>query len=177
MKEKVKSALQNKLFTGIVFILMGLGLIFAPAEYMLWIVRIMGILLIIAAVVRVIVFIRSEKQAADVVGLVLSLVLLAIGIYFIANPKFVATQIHFVLGILVIIQGAVGLVHAVTVLRKAGVPWVPYVILFLIVIALGVIIVWNPFRAAAWLYRFIGIAMLIGGIADIAAFFMKKKEQ
>ena len=175
MKEKVKSALQNKLIVGLAFLLMGIGLIIVPEAYISTIVRIMGAILCVVAISRVITFVKSEKTGTDILGLVITVVIAAFGISFLVNPAWVVKFVYIIFGILIAFEGLTGFINAFAVLRKNGLPWIPSAVLSLAVIALGVIVVFNPFETAEWLYRFIGISLAFDGITDICAYFIGRK--
>ncbi len=174
MKEKVIGILRNKLVIGLAFLLLGIGLVIVPEAYIKAVVRIMGAVLVVTAVFRVILFIKSEKKTADIIGLIFTVIFALFGIFMIVYPSLVVRFIYVVFGLLLVTDGIGGLVYSVNMLRKVGLPWIPFAVISLIVIAMGIIIVLNPFETAEWLYRFIGISMAVSGICDIVAFFTKK---
>lgn len=146
MSGKLKGMLGNKLLAGIVFLAIGIGMICVPDAYINTFVRIAGILLLVVAIFRGIGFIRSEKKAMDVLRLIVGIVIAAFGISFLANPAWVIKFIYIIFGALVILEGVTGIYNAIAVLRKNELPWIPFAVSSLIVTALGVIIVMNPFE-------------------------------
>lgn len=175
MKEKVKGALQNKLIVGIAFLIMGIGMIFVPEVYISVIVRIIGILLLVISVIRIIIFAKNEKNSSAVIGMIITIVLIAFGVSFLANPTWIVQFIYIIFGLLIAFEGVMGIVNSIAVLRKNGLPWIPFFIVSVIVIALGVIIVLNPFKTAEWLYRFIGISLAVEGVIEICTFIANRK--
>ena len=177
MKDKIMEILRNKLVVGILLLIVGIGMICVPEAYISALVRIAGILLLIAAIVRIISYIRSERTASDVLLLIAGIIFAGFGISFLANPAWVVNFIYIWFGLLVILDGIMGIYNAFAVLKKNGLKWIPAAVSSLIVLVFGVIVVMNPFATAAWLYRFIGISLALGGISDICSFFFGPRSQ
>ena len=175
MKEKIRKALNNKLFMGIMFILIGITMMIAPEKYLNFFVLGAGILIILVAVLRTVVFIRGPKDGVAVSGFVVTVLLLAVGILCLVRPGLVIKFLYIVLGVLVFLEAMTGMIASAGVLRKAGLAWIPFFLLYLLLGCAGVLIILNPTVIATWAVYLAGGTMIASGIVDIVLFFMRRR--
>ncbi|MBR1691952.1 MAG: DUF308 domain-containing protein [Lachnospiraceae bacterium] len=92
-----------------------------------------------------------------------------VGILILSKTDFVISIIPFILGVLVIFSGIMKLQHFIDVRRMGSGSGAGFFILALINIALGVLLVINPFGAVTLLFRMLGIGMIFSGVTDVIA--------
>lgn len=177
VKRTIKNALSNRLVVGIAFLVFGLGMVFCPEPYIKAAVIVIGIIMLIVCAVRVFFFIRGEKDAFAILGLVLTIIFAVLGVICIAASEWVVSIIYFIFGILIIIDGIFGIYNSVAVLRRNDLLWMPFAILSLVSIAIGVVLLFNPFGAAEWTLRLVGASLALGGIFDICHFFAGRRAE
>lgn len=175
--KKSKNLLSNKLFTGILFLLIGIALIVMPDTAINVALKVIGVLILIACVFRIIDFFKGEKGFASVLGLLFTLVLIVLGVICIITPGWLLNILYIVFGVLLILEGLSSLINSFAVLRKNGFVWIPFAIIAILVIILGVVIILNPSFITKWVYLIIGIVLAISGLVDIITFFAGKKKR
>ncbi len=173
LKNRIISAITNRLAVGIVILIFGIGMIVCPMDYMKIALIIIGVAVLAFCVVRAIFFFIGEKTPAAIFEIVVTGLFAVFGIICIAAPGWVISFVYFIFGAVIILDGASAMYFAVVVLRKSGATWIPYMILSAVILALGAVAIINPFSAMEWTLRFVGVALALGGIFNICNFFAK----
>jgi uncharacterized membrane protein HdeD (DUF308 family) len=159
------------LVEGIVVALLGLVLLVAPGASLVFLVWLLGIYLLIAGIFRIVgIFLDASswgwKLAAGILCLIAGLAILSNPLW---STTVASTWLVIVVGFLVMLQGAAGLVVAFQ-----GGGW-GMGALSVLGILLGLFLVFNPLMGAAALTLILAIFMLIGGVgAVIQAFRMRR---
>ena len=160
------------LVEGIVVALLGLILLVAPGASLVFLVWLLGIYLLIAGIFRIIgIFLDASswgwKLAAGILCLIAGLAILSNPLW---STTVASTWLVILVGFLVLLQGAAGLVVAFQ-----GGGW-GMGALSVLGILLGLFLVINPLMGAAALTLILAIFMLIGGVgAVIEAFRMRSR--
>ena len=158
------------LVEGIVVALLGFVLLVAPGASLVFLVWLLGIYLLIAGVFRIVgIFLDASfwgwKLAAGILCLVAGLAILSNPLW---STTLASAWLVILVGFLVMVQGAGGLVVAVQ-----GGGW-GIGALSVLSILLGLFLVINPLVGVAALTLILAIFMLIGGVgAVIQAFRMR----
>ena len=129
---------------------------------------ILGAMLVLYSVVTLIIFIarKAERGFGSWIGLMIGLVILAVGIWVFCNPEKVVTICQYAIGGLLVIDGIFDLSGAISIKSLGG--RMRFHILFAVLtIILGAIIIFNPTVTAGIPFIFIGISMIFGGLTDI----------
>ena len=161
------------LVEGIVVALLGLLLLVAPGASLFFLVRLLGIYLLIAGIFRIIgIFLDSSswgwKLAAGILCLIAGLAILS-------NPLWSTTVsslrgLVIFVGFLAMLQGAAGLIVAFQ-----GGGW-GMGALSVLGILLGLFLVINPLIGVAALTFILAIFMLIGGVGAVVQAFRMRRE-
>lgn len=164
----------KNLVVPIVTILIGIILLLVPGEIITTIIRIIGALIIAGATLSIIDIIKNKKQNLE---LMYSILIGILGIIFISNPEVIAGIIPLLLGLFIILKSAVKL-RLVYSLKQDGTDyWIKPLIVNILMLILGLVLVFNPFRGAEALIMIIAIFMISYGILDIIEIFMTKPKR
>lgn len=165
--DKVKSFLGNKIVLAVLSIVLGIALIIARGSAIDLMVKIIGIVLVIVAVVYLLLFILSgDGRAAS--QMVYAVIALIVGIFFLVRPWVIVNFFPVVFGVILAVSGATNLVQAIRS-NAAGGSKIAAILFSVAVLALGIIIAVN-YRTSVNIYvALIGVAFLVNGILDIFA--------
>jgi uncharacterized membrane protein HdeD (DUF308 family) len=160
------------LVEGIVVALLGLVLLVAPGASLVFLVWLLGIYLVIAGIFRIIgIFLDSSywgwKLAAAILCLIAGLAILSNPLW---STTLASTWLVILVGFLVMLQGAAGLVVAFQ-----GGGW-GMGALSVLGILLGLFLVINPLIGVAALTFILAIFMLIGGVGAVIQAFRMRRE-
>lgn len=104
--------------------------------------------------------------------LVVGVVLCAAGILMLMRPEIVVMLIPMILGIYIILDGAVNVRRALEMKELGFSKWWSALVGAILMLVLGAVMFWNPFEAAQMTLMFIGIALLYQGILDFVILFL-----
>ena len=126
-----------------------------------------GAVLIVAGLLRgVRYFLRDEQQGMARRDLAAAVTLCAGGIFLLARPDTVLSLLPVAFGLLLV----AGKLQAAADLKRIGSGlWIPALVLGLLSLALGVVLLVQPFTAAMVLARFIGASVILEGLENLAA--------
>lgn len=114
-------------------------------------------------------FFRDRYEAMLRRDLSVGLILLAVGLFLIVRMDTVISFLPFVFG-LMLLGGCAGKVQTSLDLRRAGSRlWIASLAMAAVSLALGVILLCQPFESAMVLTRFIGVAITLEGAENLAA--------
>lgn len=158
----------NLILTACICIAAGLILILFPEVTAKTIALALAIFLMIMGLIRVITyFARDPNMGLFQYDLVMGLVCILGGLFILFRTKEIISLIPFLLGFVVTISGILKLQNAINLLRIKDRSWPVVLILALLNIVFGVILLLNPFEAAATLILLLGIALIYSGLSDL----------
>lgn len=166
--ENTKSIKRELIFADCAIIILGLLMVIYPGKASDFICWALGVILCIWGVIRIIHYFSSPvHEIFGSFALVQGAAFIGFGVFFLVDPRFVASIISVCLGIVLLISGILKLQYTFDFMRLKTRFWLVELIGSVIVIALGVLSLVNPFGAAETLMLFIGIAFLVNGVWDL----------
>ncbi len=170
IKKKTKELHRSFIIVNIGAAVLGIILIIFPTESKEIICRALGIMLGIWGIIRIVDYIRLRRQQVfGSFGLVQGCALLAFGAYIALRPDLLAAFITTGLSVILFICGILKLQNAIDFAQIKSLGWIGHVIAAVLIITAAVIAFFNPFGASDWLMRFVGIALVVSSIWDIAS--------
>jgi uncharacterized membrane protein HdeD (DUF308 family) len=157
----------DAMLKGVLYILLGFVALVVPETMEKTLGYLLGIVLIVAGGVSIIGYlIREAHENYYRNDFVYGLAGIVIGIIVLLKVEIIISLIPLLLGILVTISGCAKLQDVVDMKRMNYGNWVLMLILSLINLALGLVLIFNPFKAAELLFRIIGIGLIYSGVTD-----------
>jgi len=156
----------------ILYLVLGLVLLFFPKLTTELFCTAVGLLLLLYGGVTIISFLLrrgSGISSSMVFELILGVISALVGIFFLTHPAFIISLIPTVLGIYVLIDSLVNLKRGLDLRAYGYAGWTTTIVMSLVSLALGGLILWNPFSVGLTLWRIIGGAFLYQGISDLLA--------
>jgi len=146
--------------------LLGVLLILSPQNAIFFVVITIGILFMIPGALSLITYFTSEKaKRPEMPFLLAGIGSLLFGIVLVSVPNFFVSVLMYILGIILIIGAIEQIVVLIRARKTATVPFAFYLIPLLI-LAAGVLVLFNPFKTAETLFILIGVTCLIYGIME-----------
>ncbi len=171
----MKNLSQNggKIVMSLCEIVLGVLLFINPLGFTATIIKVAGILLMLAGVVSVIRYFRSDPAEAHLEqGLVKALCELAMGAFCVFNTEWFLVTFPIVTllyGVVILFTGIVRVQWTVDMLRMKTGRWYLAGIGALLSLAFGAIIVLNPFAWTGFLWTFVAISMIVNAVFDLCA--------
>ena len=173
MKGFLNSRRVSCALSALCFIALGVFLLGWPELSRIWICRLLGAALLITGAVYVISHFVKSKGAATVFqyDLILGVILAIVGVWLLTTPDLIITFLQYILGAILIIHGVIDLQGALNLRSGGSSHWWPACLIALITLALGAIVIWNPFASINALLMLVGITLIYDGVSDLVILF------
>ena len=154
---------------GIAFLLLGLLLLALPEVSILWICYAFGAVVLITGVVCLIQYarIRGSGFAAPFL-LVGGIITAALGLFTLAQPRTVASFLPVVFGLFILVEGCSRIGAALDLAKRKADKWWVLLLLSLLSIALGLLLLFDPFEAAVSAVMLCGVLLIVEGALNLA---------
>ena len=154
----------------VLYILMGIVVLVLPDTMAKTLGYLIGVVLIVAGAFSMICYLlRDAYQNYYHNDFLVGLVEIGLGCVVLYKVEWVISLIPFLLGLLVLISGCSKLQDAIDMKRLEYGNWIAMLIMAAVNAVLGMVLLFNPFEAAAVLMRIIGAGLIFSGITDCAA--------
>lgn len=166
MMEKLK---KNWIASAVLCVAVGLILVIWPEGALLSVCYTVGGIAIAMGVIRMVEYFRRDHTYPVIFqsDLVVGLFALGTGLFMIINPKTVMGMIPILFAIVMIGFGIANILRAVDA-KKAGIGyWKILLALAILTVALGWVILGNPFETLAATVALAGAGLIYEGVADI----------
>ncbi len=176
MKEMLRKMFTLSIFSSILFIVIGLLLFFKPGDTLKTISYIIGGLILVFGIFGVARFTKSEKKGLnfDLIYAILSFVA---GLIIIFNPEALASIIPIILGIWIVINSAIKIQYSFYIKSDTSKKWVATLTMSLITLICGIVLLFNPFKAASYVAQAVGLFIMVYAVIDLVESFMLKTKQ
>ncbi len=163
MKDTLRSFTGGKVLASVVLLALGVLLLAAPMETLTTYIRVIGGILLLAAVVGVVIFVLTAVANRSALLLVGSIAAGVVGLVFLIAPGVVTGALPFVFGLLLLIASVSDLFSAIALPFGKLIS----IILSLIGIILGLVILMNPNAIAAFVTRVIGLSFIYEALVGL----------
>lgn len=176
MESKIKGFKWDTILSSLLYVTVGTLMVIFPVSVIKSLCYTIAIIIIVMGVVKIISFLLKEQQEGFArTGLASGIIFIAIGAFIAIRSEVIISVIPFVLGILILFSGISKLQYALQ-LRKYSKDNNAMLITSVINIVLGIVLAFNPFRAAKLMLIIMGVCMIMTGLSDIisAIYFYRK---
>ncbi len=164
----------SAVISAIVMLAAGVLLFLFPGESLVIAARVLGGAVLLYGVVGVISYLLAESADRSYLKLVFYILIGLVGAAILITPGFIIDIFPILVGILIVISGIDTIVTCFAV-KRAGGSMGLLLVLGLITLALGALIIANPFKVQATLVRIIGAVLVYGGVVDIIEVIKSRK--
>lgn len=157
------------LLLSIAFIALGLLLLVMPQTSLLWICYAFGAVVLITGVVCLVQYARLRGSGfAAPFFLVAGVSTAALGIFSLARPEVVASFLPVVFGLFILIDGCSRIGTAIELARRKADKWWMMLLFSVLSVALGILLLVNPFGAAVSVVMLCGVLLIIEGVVNLS---------
>ena len=151
------------------FLVLGVLLLVMPQTSLLWICYAFGAVVLITGVVCLIQYarVRGSGFAAPFL-LVGGVITAALGLFTLAQPQTVASFLPVVFGLFILVEGCSRIGAALDLARRKADKWWVLLLLSLLSIALGLLLLFDPFEAAVSAVMLCGVLLIVEGALSLA---------
>ena len=170
MKTLMNKIFKSSILGALALVVLGILLIFESEATIVTISYVIGGILVAIGVLALLKFYKEVKENDDTgMDLVYGIISIILGIVVISNPKAVASIIPIIMGLLIILNSGTKLQYSIELKKNNNNLWKSTMILSLISTLCGVLLIFNPFKGAAFLTKLIGFLILLYAILDIVS--------
>ena len=168
MKTLMNKIFKSSILGALALVVLGILLIFESEATIVTISYVIGGILVAIGVLALLKFYKEVKENDDTgMDVVYGIISVILGIVVISNPKAVASIIPIVMGLIIILNSGTKLQYSIELKKSNNNLWKSTMILSLISTLCGVLLIFNPFKGAAFLTKLIGFLILLYAILDI----------
>ena len=157
------------LFLSVLFIVLGVLLLVMPQTSLLWICYAFGAVVLITGIFCLIQYarVRGSGLAAPFL-LVAGVITAGLGLFALAKPEVVASFLPVVFGLFILMDGCSRIGTAIDLARHRGEKWWLLLLLSLLSIALGILLLADPFGAAVSVVMLCGVLLIVEGVINLS---------
>lgn len=151
------------------FLVLGVLLLVMPQTSLLWICYAFGAVVLVTGIVCLIQYarVRGSGFAAPFL-LVGGVITAALGLFTLAQPQTVASFLPVVFGLFILVEGCSRIGAALDLARRKADKWWVLLLLSLLSIALGLLLLFDPFEAAVSAVMLCGVLLIVEGALSLA---------
>jgi uncharacterized membrane protein HdeD (DUF308 family) len=158
----------NAFFSALLYAALGLVLLLWPEVSTGILCALLGVVLVVCGLADILTFLRLRDGTLYASAhLIKGVVLAAVGVWLLSSPALIAVVIPRIIGILICFHGLNDLQDAVSLRKNDSTRWTAALALGLVTLALGLILVFDPFEAFTTVVRVIGAFLIYDGVSDL----------
>lgn len=163
----------NVIVRSICVILIGVLMVVMREAFMPVIIQFIGVAFIVSGAISIFnVYLLHKKGLSksfdSVVLATAGIAAIALGAWLLLAPGFFLSLLMLVLGVLLLAMGLYQLIMLLVAHRRVGLSMYAYIVP-VILLALGVLVIVNPFEAAGVPFFIVGAGAVLGGVSDLVA--------
>lgn len=169
MEKLMKQFVKSSIITSTILVILGFLLVFQSETTVMTISYIIGGILVAAGALALIRYVRNAQgpEFRNELDIIYGIVTIIFGIIVIKSYQAVASIIPIVIGIGIIISSAGKLNYAFQLKANKNELWKTTMVISIISTICGIVLLFNPFKAALGIMKIIGIFIIVYAILDL----------
>lgn len=164
----IKSLKVNYSLSAVICVILGIVLLVWPGQSTQVVCMVLGIVLGGFGLIQIILYLATkEKTMVSHSMMMLGVVLAVIGGWIVLKPETIIKAVPMIVGILIVIHGFHNAVQAIDLKKMQYDNWWVALLLSLLTVALGVVLICNPFIIVDTVVRIIGAFLVYDGLSDM----------
>ena len=164
----MKSLKVNYSLSAVICVILGIVLLVWPGQSTQVVCMVLGIVLGGFGLIQIILYLATkEKTMVSHSMMMLGVVLAVIGGWIVLKPETIIKAVPMIVGILIMIHGFHNAVQAIDLKKMQYDNWWVALLLSLLTVALGVVLICNPFTIVDTVVRIIGAFLVYDGLSDM----------
>lgn len=169
-KQDVKEFRKSYILISALYVVLGVVLAAWPTASVRMICYALGLVMIVLGLTHgIIYFTKDNLNNFLQMDLVIGIICLAFGLFVLLNPTFLASVLPFAMGIILLLGSVVKLQSAFNMRRLGFRRWYIVLVIALIIVALGIVLLCNPFAEEHYMILYIGICLILDGISNLGS--------
>lgn len=169
MKE-VKQFSKSYIFISALYVVLGVALLAWPMMSVKMICYGLAVAMIVIGIsYGVMYFTKDNLQGFLQMDLVIGIVCLAFGLFILLNPTFLGSVLPFAMGIILLLGATVKIQSSINMKRLRFAKWYLVLICAILIGALGVVLLCNPFQKEEDMILYIGICLILDGLTNLTS--------
>lgn len=162
--------------TAVVYVVLGLVMLLIPVAVSDFICYIIGSLFLVIGIAGIFSYIKTRGTGfGSNVTLVISIIFAALGVYILCNPVSFASFIPLVVGIMLIVDSVNKFQSAFELKKLNYKDWWQMLIVGLVIVILGGVLIFNPFKTVELFIRVIGALLIFDGLSNLFTIYSYSK--
>lgn len=164
----IKSLKVNYSLSAVICVILGIVLLVWPGQSTQVVCMVLGIVLGGFGLIQIILYLATkEKTMVSHSMMMLGVALAVIGGWIVLKPETIIKTVPMIVGILIVIHGFHNAVQAIDLKKMQYDNWWVALLLSLLTVALGVVLICNPFTIVDTVVRIIGAFLVYDGLSDM----------
>lgn len=173
--KKIKSMV---CISAVITLVLGIVFLFRPIGALSTIARIVGTIVIISGLLDVIHSLTEKQNRELNIGtVVVGVVKCVFGVFIIMDAAQILSLFSTIFSILIIIFGVNGITHALQLKYGNISGWQGNLIVFAIVLAAGILLLFDPFGTISITARVMGVVLIVNAVNELITLYRLRKMQ
>jgi uncharacterized membrane protein HdeD (DUF308 family) len=165
---EVKEFRKSYILVSALYVVLGAVLLIWPDISVQMICYVLGFAMIVIGITYGIIYFTKDNLSGVLqMDLVIGIVSAAFGIFILLNQSFLQSVLPFAMGIILLLGAVVKLQNSINMKRLRFRHWYFVLIFALVLAALGVGLLINPFDSEHWMVIYIGISLILDGLVNL----------
>ena len=166
--DKIKAFKVENILTALLYVALGVVLIMFPESIAKTLIYTIAAIVIAVGVIKIIsYFLKREQAGYSNAGIVSGLIFIVIGLFILTSTKIIISVIPFVMGVCILISAYSKLQYVLRLSKYTNEKNRGMLLAAIVTFILGIVLIFNPFRAAKWMIRLVGICIAFTGASDL----------
>lgn len=158
----------NYTLSAIICVIIGLVLIIWPGTSTQIVCKVLGGVMIVYGVIQILLYFFVRERTLYLQGMViLGIIFAAVGAWIMLKPEAIIIMVPVIMGAIIIIHGLHNAMQAVDLKKMGYDRWWLALLFGILTIALGALLVYNPFSVVNTVVRVIGGFLVYDGLSDM----------
>lgn len=158
----------GKIAAAVVQAVLGVVLVVYPSTSLVIAVRVLGAVLLVSGVSAIVAyFFKEERFRLDSFQCLGGAVFIVLGLFVLANPKFVISIFPFLIGLAIAMHGIASATQTYNYRKLDLSGWKINLALSVITICIGIVIFANPFGTVLIALRLMGVVLIYSGVTGV----------
>ena len=160
----IKSLKVNYSLSAVICVILGIVLLVWPGQSTQVVCMVLGIVLGGFGLIQIILYLATKEKTMISHSMMM---LAVIGGWIVLKPETIIKAVPMIVGILIVIHGLHNAVQAIDLKKMQYDNWWVALLLSLLTVALGVVLICNPFTIVDTVVRIIGAFLVYDGLSDM----------
>lgn len=165
---EVKEYRKSYILVSALYVVLGAVLLVWPTSSLKMICYVLGFAMVVIGLTFGIIYFTKENPRGFLqMDLVIGIVCLAFGVFILLNPAFLSHVLPFAMGIILLLGAVVKIQSSISMKRLRFRRWYLVLIGALVMIALGIVLLCNPFVQERYMILYIGACLILDGLINL----------